>query len=444
MANYEEREAFIPYRRTDIIELCIEDGKLSSAEEQKFRDFCTILSAYYHFKFHHELEIFKDNYAPFNPDADTKSRVENTSSEKLKMEAQVVSSFQTILEQANYRPMSKANLEAAFEDNSLIELKTDVDFDDFDQMVCFCRGDSKKTIQVKKLFQKVDLEVDTYERVALLIKCKPREYFEAQKVDIEKLNFTPGKMYVYLYKNIPKYDLEFIFPNVKVSMTLKDRLILGVPAIGAAIPIFLKIIPQLLLIFGVIAFLVLGPSAAQEFGLIAQEEDVNNMTRILLGVLSMGIALGGFAMRQYTNYKNKQLKFQKDVTETLFFKSMSTNVGVFQSLIDAAEEEECKEIILVYYHLLTSNLPLTPEQLDDRIEQWMEEKFNTKIDFDIQGPLNNLGKIRGKLIKDGVDEAKVIEVPLLTFDEDKCCQVLALDDAKQVIDYIWDHAFMYA
>ena len=40
---------------------------------------------------------------------------------------------------------------------------------------------------------------------------------------------------------------------------------------------------------------------------------------------------------------------------------------------DAAEEEETKEIILVYYHLLTSPDPLTPAQLDDRIERWMEE-----------------------------------------------------------------------
>ncbi|MDY6806927.1 MAG: TMEM143 family protein [Cyanobacteriota bacterium] len=444
MANHEDREAFIPYRRTDIIELCIEDGKLSPQQEQKFRDFCTILSAYYHFKLHHDLEVFKDNYAPFNPDADTKSRVKYTKSEQFNMETEVSSRFQAILERANYRPMSKSTLKDAFDENSLIDLKTDVDFDDFDQMVCFTRGDSKKTIQVKKLLKKVDLEIDTYERVALLIKCKPRQYFEAKKVDIEKLNFTPGKMYVYLYKNIPKYDLEFIFPNVKVSMTLKDRLILGVPAVGAAIPILLKVIPELLLIFGVIAFLVFGPSFAQDLGLIPSEEDVNNMTRILVGVLSMGIALGGFGFRQYTNYKNKQLKFQKDVTETLFFKNLSTNVGVFQSLIDAAEEEECKEIILVYYHLLTSNTPLRQEQLDDRIEGWMEKKFNTKIDFDISGPLKNLAEISSKLIKDGADEATAPEVPLLSYDEDGSCHVLPLEDAKQVIDYIWDNAFMYA
>ncbi len=444
MANYEDREAFIPYQRSDVIDLCVEDGKLSPPEEQKFRDFCNILSAYYHFKLHLDLEDFKKNYAPFNPDADTKSRVKYTNEELFKMETQVVSGFKTILDRANYRPMSKAKLQEAFEDNSLIELKTNVDFHDFEQIACFCRSDKKKTIEFKKLFKTVKKQIDTYERVALLIKCKPREYFEAKKVDIKKLNFTPGKMYVYLYKNIPKYDLEFIFPNIKVSMTLKDRLIFGVPAVGAAVPIILRVIPQLLLIFGVIIFLVFGPSFAEQLGLIPNEEDVNNMTRILVAALSMVIALGGFAVKQYNNYKNKQLKFQKDVTETLFFKNISTNAGVFQALIDAAEEEECKEIMLAYYHLLTSKTALTPEQLDDRIEQWMEEKFDTKIDFDINGPLNNLAEISGKLIKDGIHEEKAPEVPLLTYNEDGSCQALPLDDAKKVIDYIWDNAFMYA
>ena len=72
MAVYQDREAFIPYSRKDIIELCIKDGKLPEGSLQKFRDFCSILLAYYHFKLHKTLEVLKENYAPFNPDANTK------------------------------------------------------------------------------------------------------------------------------------------------------------------------------------------------------------------------------------------------------------------------------------------------------------------------------------------------------------------------------------
>ncbi|MEM9510485.1 MAG: DUF3754 domain-containing protein, partial [Cyanobacteria bacterium P01_E01_bin.35] len=158
----------------------------------------------------------------------------------------------------------------------------------------------------------------------------------------------------------------------------------------------------------------------------------------------LAITLGGFAFKQFTKYKNKQIKFQKNVTETLFYRNLANNSGVFKYLIDAAEEEECKEIILVYYHLLTSSNPLTPSALDDRIETWMEHKLGTKIDFDIEKPLRNLAAIKAP-IKHSVDnEYSVKQVSLLQRDHQNHCQVLSLSEAKSMIDYVWDNIFDYS
>ena len=55
---------------------------------------------------------------------------------------------------------------------------------------------------------------------------------------------APGKIYLSLYKNIPHHDLELLFPNLKISMSLKDRLMLTIPALGAAVPLVLKILPS--------------------------------------------------------------------------------------------------------------------------------------------------------------------------------------------------------
>jgi hypothetical protein len=442
MASYEDREAFIPYRRTDLIELCLEDGQLDSVEAQKFREFCSIIAAYYHFQFHGYLESLKDNYAPFDPDADTKSRTETTPQERGVMESILVADFKNILERANYVPLSQDNLQQAFEARSLIELKTYVDFNDFEQMICYCRGDIYKSVWVKKFFRKRKKKINVFERVTLLIKFKEESYFVAKKAKPDKLNFTPGKMYVYLYKNIPKFDIEFLFPNVKTSMTWKDRLLFGIPAIGAAIPLILKVFPQLLLVIGVILLVTVGPEHLKQ--LTPSKEEVRNIMPVLVAILSLSLTLGGFAFKQYTSYKNKQIKFQKNVTETLFFRNLASNVRVFQSLIDAAEEEECKEIILVFYHLLTSKTPLTPEQLDNRIEVWMDEKFGTQIDFDIHGPLHNLEVIRGKIVQDGSGSTNTPDVALLTRDSQGYCHLLSLDDALAVIDYVWDKAFLYS
>jgi hypothetical protein len=163
--------------------------------------------------------------------------------------------------------------------------------------------------------------------------------------------------------------------------------------------------------------------------LTPSKEEARNIMPVLVAILSLSLTLGGFAFKQYTSYKSKQIKFQKNVTETLFFRNLASNVRVFQSLIDAAEEEECKEIILVFYHLLTSKTPLTPEQLDNRIEVWMDEKFGTQIDFDIHGPLHNLEVIRGKIVQDGSGSMNTPDVAILTRDSQGYCHLLSLDDA---------------
>ncbi len=116
---------------------------------------------------------------------------------------------------------------------------------------------------------------------------------------------------------------------------------------------------------------------------------------------------------------------------------------MFQALVDIAEEEECKEIILVYYHILTSQEKLTPEMLDKKIEKWMTEKLGIYIDFDINGPLNNLAKLRGKIVYEDNNEDEIKEVPLLSYDQQGNINILSLQDSKMILDYVWDNAFQY-
>ncbi len=439
------RESFIPFRRTDLINLCLEDGKLQDKDVHIFKEFCDILAAFFHFRFHHTLETIKDNYVIFNPNADIKALKEPNLEQYEEMQAQVIKGFKYILERANYIQLSDEIIQESLNAKSLINLKTDVDFNDFEQFYCYYRGDIYKTIKVKKFgFLKQEKVIDILERVVLLIKFKGEGYFQAKakKIQQEKeLNFTPGKMYLYFYKNIPKLDIDLLFPNIKTSMTWKDRLLFGVPAIGAAIPLMLRAIPNILLIIVAIFILINAPSFV-EF-IEVDKEQVRDIMPILVATLSLTMTLGGFAFKQYTKYKSKQIKFQKEVSDTLFFKNLANNVSVFQALADIAEEEECKEIILVYYHLLTSNEKLNPEQLDQKIEQWMTEKLGINIDFDIHGPLDNLQKIRGKVVEEGNNENEIIEVPLLSYDEEGTLQVLPLKQSRMVLDYVWDNAFQY-
>ena len=321
MANYENREAFIPYRRSDIIALCLKDGQLSSAEAKKFKDFCQILSAYYHFRFHQTLEVFKDNYVPFNPNTDIQVLDGGTVEEYEQMESTVVDAFHHILERANYITLPKSMVKRALETKSLINLKSEVDFDDFDRCFCYYRGDSSKKVSLKKLFfWREEKIIETFERIVLLIKFKEAAYFRAKKVKIRDLKFIPGKMYVYFYKNIPKLDIDLLFPNVTTSMTWRDRLLFGIPAIGAAIPLILRALPNILLLIAAILLFLNAQSLVEELDI--QQYQVRDVMPVLVATLSLGMALGGFAFKQYSKYKSKKIKFQKNVSDTLFFKNL--------------------------------------------------------------------------------------------------------------------------
>ena len=433
MTEYQQRETFIPCSRQEIIDLCLAEGKLNELEASQFRDFCEILIAYFHFNFHRYLENIKANFAPFNPEANQDINI--SLSQERTMEQALIDNFVEVLEKANYTYLSKPRLVKAFAEKSLFDLKTAVDFSDFERVFCYARGDIQQNTLVKKWWRKINKQVDIFEQVILLIRFKDEKHFANKSLKIENLKFKPGKIYLYLYKNLSKADIEFIFPNVKMSMTWKDRILFGVPAIGAGIALIIKILPQLLLIIGVVVYVTLGQQPIEEIRV--KDDEVRNITPLLITMFSLVITLGGFAFKQYTTYKSKQIKFQKTVTETLFFRNMASNTGVFQYLIDTAEEEECKEIILVYYHLMTTKKLLNPRQLDELIEIWMEEKLGKKVNFDIENTLQSLEAIQGKL----GTESELIS--LLKRDRDNNCSVLPLEQAKQIIDNVWDNAFQY-
>ena len=437
ITTYETREAFIPYLRDDLIAMCLKDGLLSESQEKSFKDLCEILTAYLHFEFLQYGEAVKKHYGPFDPDRDTIPVEQDIDLDD--KEAKLIELFRTTAERANYFEIDKEQIEKCFDAVTLIDLHTTVDLEDFDRILCYARGDIYKTASVKKLFKKKEIDIDILQRVLLLFKFKDAEYFESskQKQKVRKeSSFEPGMIYAYFYKDVPKYDLELLFPNVKVGMNLKQKLLFAVPAIGGSIGVLFKVIPQLLILVGVVLFLIGGPDWLAKIGLA--EETVSKFMPVMIALMGVILALGGIAVKQWGGYRKKRIQLLKDVSEQLFFRNLATNRSVFHRVIDSAEEEEAKEMLLVYFHLITSpGESFTRETLDEKIEAWMKSRFDSVIDFDIDGPLGNLSKLRGPA-RDGT------EVSLLEINEDGILRTPSLEDAKHVIDHLWDNAFSYA
>jgi len=426
-------EAFIPFSRKDLVELCLEDGGLNAADATAFRRFAGVLTSWMHFAFHETGETIKNNYAPLNPDTAVRQR-DHTAEDLADKADEMIGLFRHVAERANYREIPRAQIESALDMKTLVDVSTSVDLDDFEHIAAFSRGDIFEPFTTWEWFRKVTRDVDVYQRVVLLFRFKDAAYFarKPRKRRQRRLPFEPGKIYLFLYKNVPKYDIELLFPNIEIGMSTRDRLLVGIPAIGAGIGVLLRVLPKVLIVIGVILFFTMGPSFSERLGV--GPETIENFLPVLTAILALTVAFGGLAFKQYNNFKNKKISFQANIMDALFFRNLATNISVVHRLVDQAEEAECKEILLVTYHLLANrDRGMTRAELDAHIEDWMRDKFGHVMDFDIDGPIDNLMGIRANI--DGVEK------PLLTVDDNGVLRILPLHDSCRVLDRLWDDAF---
>ena len=137
-------------------------------------------------------------------------------------------------------------------------------------------------------------------------------------------------------------------------------------------------------------------------------------------------ALGGYFWRLFSSFKNRKLAFMQTLTQNLYFKNLDNNAGVFHRLIDDAEEEECKEAFLAYYFLLTQPGIATEEELDGVVESWFEQRWESKVDFEVDDAL-----------------AKLRNLGLIS-DSGKGFQVVGIDASYEILDKRWDDYFIYS
>jgi hypothetical protein len=186
-----------------------------------------------------------------------------------------------------------------------------------------------------------------------------------------------------LFRNIPKADLEMVFPNCRPTMRPIDKLLFGVPALVGGIPVILKLIPAALALTIV-------------FGLSGGQVDVKSLVTGLGGLA----VLGSYLWRQWDKFKNRRILFGKVLTENLYFRNLDTNEGVLTRVIDEAGDEECKEALLGYVFARRVGDWVTEEELDAIVEKYLADRFGMDIDFEISDALAKVEAL-GLLERDG-------------------------------------------
>lgn len=393
--------------------MCLQREGLAGEDADRFRSLARILGAFFHFEFQDTLHRLTDGYAPFDPDRDTRRIRDLSDSERSECRRQLVDGLTEVLRRGNYVRIPEEDIHRAMAEESLFRIRLHVDLTDFEEILFFRRGETVRREKIRRLFGlgTKEIEVPTYDRVAVYVHFKERDWFDAKKR--KNLPFQPGSMLLKLFSNIPRADLEMLFPNSQIRMKPIDKIVMGVPALAGIVVI---VATKLAAVIGLIAALIL-------FWLgVAEDRPTINSARLV--ALGAGLAaFGSYLAKQWMNYKNRKIRFMKALTENLYYRNLDNNAGVLKQLVDRAEGEELKEAILAYRFLLEEEDGLTLEELDARIERWLAERWEVDVDFDAEDAL-------GKLERLGLARR-----------EQDNWRVLPLEEALRELDRRWDGAF---
>ncbi len=237
MGTFADRQRFIPFSKSDVLAMLAAEA--SDDDRPRFRHVASLLGRIFQLDFAAKVDALKTHYAPFDPDLDVRRWKEPTPDETREHERLLVEELQSLLNDANYETLSDADLAHALAEESLFNVSLFIDFDDFVEHVNYTRGIVVKRATLKKLIiRRREIDVPTFERVAILVRFKPKAYFDRH--ERKQLAFEPGSMMLKLFKDVPKADREMLFPNTQVRMNTKDKLFLGVPGVVGGIFVLVK------------------------------------------------------------------------------------------------------------------------------------------------------------------------------------------------------------
>ncbi|MEX1178785.1 MAG: TMEM143 family protein [Nitriliruptor sp.] len=406
---------FIPVRQRDLVDRLAADGALDDEDQRRFLPLVDLLDATFHFEFRSRLEALKDAYAPFRQDPDTRTIRSRDPEELAEARRELVRGLEELLEDANFERITLDEIHQAFEEESLLSVRVEVDFDDLDEVLVFRRGVNVREQQVKSWggLRERTVTFTNYEKVLLFVTFKDDAHFGHREVDVDALPFDPGSTVIKLFQDVPRADIEMLFPNTEVKMRRIDKLLIGIPAVISGIIVAAT---RLAATVGLI-LLLLG------FWLGFRDEPVELDQSTLLA-LGAGLGtLGSYLIRQFTKYKARQMEFMKTLADNLYFRNLDNDAGVFFNLIDSAEEEEVKEALLGWYFLRAAGGPCSRQQLDAAVEAWFAAQLDIRFDFEV---CDGVEKLRRLGLVEGDDEA---------------LSAVPADEALRRLDASWDRFF---
>jgi hypothetical protein len=375
MAEFADREHFIPVRVTDLVEfLCTRSGPLDgdtlpAGDQARFRRFARAVTLHLHAVYQAELRRLKDAYAPFDPDADPRPLAKPSPAERAAALGKLFDTFCHLMDRANYTRLSREEVERTMAGASDWGVDLDIPWDAFDRVEVFVRGRGtgrRFRRNWRRWFRREAVAVPTFARAAVIFKQRPHKRLgdDADTDDV----------FLKLFKDIPRQDIEMLLPGGRVKMPLLDRLKLGgslTSTVGYAL-------------YKLSSF-KLGMLTGALFG---------GVTVAVVTLYAPIALILGYGYKTWYSFQVSKQTYSLQLTQSLYYQNLDNNAGVVFRLLDEAEEQETREALLAYFYLwrYAGEGGWTPADLDDYVELDLERQLGVAVDFEIEDALGKLAR----------------------------------------------------
>lgn len=357
------RETFVPLHTTDVVEYLSLHPDLPAEDRECFREVSSLILSLLHHIYRRRHEELTYVYAPLDPDRDKLLRTVPTSTTRDDLAEDVYDRTQDALQRANYHKLSPQDIQSALAAASKWGVRTRIRFSMLRHLEVHARGlvEGKREFRDwKKFFRKQTVTVPLYQRLVVVF-----------RISDEAANdqFDPRRVYMRMFKNVPKQDIDMMLPSPGIQMSWFDHSKIVVPSVYAAAITMWKFLRNVVLL----AF----------FGVF------KTLAMLLLVLFAIGFGLKSM----FTYRTNTQRRYMLNMTQSLYYQNLDNNAGVLFRLLEEGEQQEACEAILAFFVssvIFKERKAATLEEIDAECERVLLEATDLQIDFDVERTARSL------------------------------------------------------
>src|SRR4051812_21713011 len=225
---------YIPLHAADLARRLGDEPSVTTFERERFQRLCHLLQATIHHEYHSRLTKLKEDYAPFDPDDDGRGCSRLSDAERAARCDEMFADFDDLLMRANYRRLSREEIEAAIRSPSNTGLRLRFNLDLFERLEVYVRGSCelprpKAPVALRwswlvKGSKPLPSTIAGYRRMALIFRLRERSLL-TDPLDTRAIVLK-------LFKDIPQEDVETLLPGASVTIGMVEQAQIIVPTLS--------------------------------------------------------------------------------------------------------------------------------------------------------------------------------------------------------------------